>query len=79
MATGVVLDPDAQARAKALKTALAKDFGVAASERDIVSAAVYGATAAQLVGMLLELTKIRAARDESADAQTENRTEPTAG
>lgn len=69
MATGVVLDPLAQAKAKELKLALALDFGVDANQKEIIAAAVYGATAAQLVGMLMTFTKEKAARDGDADAE----------
>lgn len=63
MATGVVLDPLAQTQAEALKAALQSDFGLDASQKDIVSAAVYGATAPQLAGMLIAFTKAKSARE----------------
>jgi hypothetical protein len=68
MATGVVLDPLAIGKAQDLKTALAAEYGVEASQKEIIAAAVHGATAAQLVGMLMEFTKAKAARDGAASA-----------
>lgn len=77
MATGVVLDPLAQASAEALKTALEADFGVEATQKDIVSALVYCATAPQLVGMLIAFTKAKAARTAVTSSSGEG--EPAAG
>ena len=65
MATGVVLDPLAQERLKPLQTALQKDFGLEANQKDVVSALVYSASAAVAVGMLIEFTKAKAVRDEA--------------
>lgn len=59
MATGIVLHPLAQARLQELKATLQRDFGVDASQRDILSAAVHGTTAAHLVGMLIAFTKAK--------------------
>jgi hypothetical protein len=61
MATGHVLHPLAQKRLKALQMELKKEFGVETSQREIVSAAVHGATAAHLVGMLNAFVKAKAA------------------
>ena len=71
MPTGVKLDPLAQARVQPLILALQKGFGVETNQKDIVSALVYGATAAQLVGMLAEFSKARAARDAAAQAEAD--------
>jgi hypothetical protein len=61
MATGIILHPLAQERLQELQTALQSQFGVDASHRDLVAAAVHGATPAQLVGMLIEFTKAKVA------------------
>jgi hypothetical protein len=61
MATGIVLHPLARERLQELQTALQSEFGVDATHRDIVAAAVHGATPAQLAGMLIEFTKAKAA------------------
>ena len=61
MATGIVIHPLAQQRLEPLKTALQKDFGIEASHLDILSAAVHGATAAYLAGMLIAFNKAKAA------------------
>jgi hypothetical protein len=69
MPTSVVLDPLAQARVNPLISALKRDFGVETTQKDIVSSLVYGATAAQLVGMLAEFSKARAARDDAPQGE----------
>jgi hypothetical protein len=69
MATGIVLHPLAQRRLKELKAALEADFGLEASERTILSAAVHGATAPALVGMHAAFVKARNAHDAARRAQ----------
>lgn len=61
MATGYVIHPLAQQRLEPLKAALQKDFGIEASHRDILAAAVHGATPAYLAGMLIAFNKAKAA------------------
>jgi hypothetical protein len=63
MATGVILDSLAQARVEPLRTALQRDFGVDTTQKELINALVFGATAAQAVGMLSAFTRARAARD----------------
>ncbi len=68
MATGVVLHPLAVAQAKPLKAALKADFGLDASERDILSAIVYCATAPQVAGMLIAFTRAKAAFEAAGES-----------
>jgi hypothetical protein len=68
MATGVILDALAQERVQPLLTALAKDFGMGATQKDLINALVYGATSGQAFGMLAEFTKAKTARDEALQA-----------
>lgn len=60
MATSIPLHPLAQRRLKELKAALEQEFGIEASERTIVSAAVFGTTAPALVGMHGAFVRARA-------------------
>jgi hypothetical protein len=64
MATGVVLDALTQSHADEVMKALKADFGVDTTQKEFVSAAVFGMTAAQMVGMLIAFTKAKAARDD---------------
>jgi hypothetical protein len=59
MPTSYPLHPIAAARLEALADEAERKFGKTDSERKIVNALVYGATAAQLQGMLEEFAKDR--------------------
>ena len=80
MATGVVLDDLAQARVKPLQLALERDFGMTATQKDLINGLVFAATAAQAAGMISAFIKARATRDEGAGRGGENeaRGEPSA-
>lgn len=61
--TTVRLHPLAADSAKRLMAELEAEYGRDASREEIVAAVVYGASAAQLVGMLIAFTKAAAAQD----------------
>jgi hypothetical protein len=72
MPTAPVLHPIAQARLSELPGLLENDFGVEISQRTLVSALVYCATPAMIVGMQIEFVKARKAYEEGqalADAE----------
>jgi hypothetical protein len=72
MATSVRLDPLAHEALQALKERLESEEGRDASDRQIVSALVYGATPAQTAGMLIAFTRA-AKRPRSAGEARESR------
>lgn len=69
MATSHPLHPLAEKRIKALQRELEGGFGNTDSERKIVNALVYGATAAQTVGMLEAFAKARISYNASPEGQ----------
>ena len=73
MATAPVLHPIAQKRLSELPGLLENDFGVEISQRTLVSALVYCATPAMIVGMQIEFVKARKVWDEAqASAEGED-------
>jgi hypothetical protein len=62
MATTTRLDPLAQKALKRLKKGLEAEEGRKASQEEIVSALVFGATPAQAAGMLIAFTRAAAKR-----------------
>lgn len=61
MPTSVPLDPLAEEALTRLKARLEKEEGRSASNREVVSALIYGATPAQTAGMIISFTRARAA------------------
>lgn len=57
MATTTRLDPLAEKALKTLKTRLESEEGRKATQEEIVSALVFGATPAQTAGMLIAFTR----------------------
>jgi len=57
MATATKLDPLAERALKDLQGRLAREEGHKASQREILSALVYGATPSQTAGMLIAFTR----------------------
>lgn len=67
MATSIRLDPLAQQAIRELKSALEREEGHRASQEEIVSALVFGATPPQAAGMLIAFTRASAQRRASAE------------
>lgn len=67
MATSIRLDPLAQKAIRELKSALEQEEGHRASQEEIVSALVFGATPSQTAGMLIAFTKASAQRRASVE------------
>lgn len=61
----------AQEKLRELKSALKADFGLQASNEDIVSALIHGATAAQSAGMLLAYNMHTAREENRDDSETD--------
>jgi hypothetical protein len=74
MATATKLDPLAEKALKRLQTQLESEEGRSASQKEILSALVFGATPAQTSGMLIAFTRVAArARVESKVTQDESK------
>lgn len=61
MPTTIPLDPLAEEALKRLQSTLESEEGHSASQRQIVSALIYGATTAQTAGMLIAFTRASSA------------------
>jgi hypothetical protein len=71
MATSHPLHPIAEERLAKLAAALEREFGRTDSERKIVNALVYGATAAQTAGMLEAFAKHRKEYNEAHEDEVD--------
>jgi hypothetical protein len=65
------ISPLAQERLPELKAALQADFGLQASNGDIASALIHGATVAQAAGMLLGYNMYTAREENRDDSETD--------
>lgn len=63
------ISPLAQEKLRELKTALKANFGLQASNEDITSALIYGATVAQSAGMLLAYNMYTAQQEDQNDVE----------
>ncbi len=69
MATSYPLHPIAAERLQKLRDRLESEFGNTDSERKIVNAAIYGATADQLVGVLEKFARDRRSYNDRHEGQ----------